>query len=485
MTSFLRFTLFVAVLQCFAGFATAQNLTPVHYSEFSKNSMAKQRDSLKNVLACPAIYTKKETQKKYKEIWDSRTAFIVDAINDNHFIQQPDLQQYIFKILKDIAVANPTLVKNAPFLLIDRSSSVNAYALGNNIIAVNLGLLSFVQSREEMALVLAHEMSHNILLHCENSMKEKAELLTSEEYINNVNAILESKYERYSRLKKIIEGYSFGSARHNRYHEGEADSLAVVLLKNANITFNPAFFLRLDSADLVYKTPLKSEIKTYLQDLNFTADDAWLRKGGKGLSNRKYSFTQEEISDSLKTHPECKKRYEKLLSQSNYTAGQKLTPVPPLLEVLANKTIIWTMFNNGNLTAALYRVFLEKDKGNYDLWHQVMSSYILNGLFLADKKLSRFNAINIKSKEYISSSYLELQNLFEQIPRENLEKSCIALFNQPFWQQAKPDERSFKSILAFLNFSETLNQKELTSLRKDFEQSYAESIYREFTEQLK
>mgnify|MGYP002129133120 CR=1 FL=1 len=286
-------------------------------------------------------------------------------------------------------------------------------------------------------------------------------------------------------IKKIIEGYSFGSARHNRYHEGEADSLAVVLLKNANITFNPAFFLRLDSADLVYKTPLKSEIKTYLLDLNFTADDAWLRKGGKGLSNRKYSFTQEEISDSLKTHPDCKKRYEKLLSQSNYTAGQKLTPVPPSLEVLANKTIIWTMFNNGNLTAALYRVFLEKDKGNYDLWHQVMSSYILNGLFLADKKLSRFNAINIKSKEYISSSYLELQNLFEQIPRENLEKSCIALFNQPFWQQAKPDERSFKSILAFLNFSETLNQKELISLRKDFEQSYAESIYREFTEQLK
>jgi hypothetical protein len=485
MLFFLRAFFVITLVQLMYSPLESQTLTPVHYSEFSKNSMTKQRDSLKAALACPVIYTKKETQKKYKEIWDSRTEFIMDAINDNHYIQQPDLQQYIFKIIKDIAAANPSLVKTSPLLLIDRSSIVNAYALGNNIIAVNLGLLSFVQSREEMALVLAHEMSHNILLHCENSMKEKAELLTSEEYINNVNAILESKYERYSRLKKIIEGYSFGSAKHNRYHEGEADSLAVVLLKNAKITFNPTFFLRLDSADLVYKTPLKTDVKTYFQDMSFTVDDAWLRKGGKGLSTKKYSFSQEEISDSLKTHPDCKKRYEKLLSQSTFTTGQKLTSVPPLLEILANKTIIWTMFNNGNLTAAMYRLFLEKDKGDFDLWHQAMSAYILNGLFLADKKLSRFNAINIKSKEYISSSYLDLQNLFEQIPRENLETSCKALFNQSFWQQAKPDDRSFKSILFSLNFSDNLSQKELNGLRKEFEQSYAESIYREFTEQLK
>lgn len=485
MNFYLRVLLFGIMMQLLSSPLTAQNLTPVNYSAFSKNSMTRQRDSLKNALVCPVQFTKKETQKKYKEIWDGRTTYIVDAINDNQFIQQPELHQYIFKILKDITVANPALIKNAPLLLIDRSSSVNAYALGNNIIAVNLGLLSFVQSREEMALVLAHEMSHNVLQHCENSMKEKAAFLTSEEYINNVNAILESKYERYSRLKKIIEGYSFGSAKHNRYHEGEADSLAVVLLKNAKITFNPAFFLRLDSADLVYKTPLKTEVKTYLQELNFTTDDAWFRKGGKGLSGRKYGFAQEEINDSLKTHPDCKKRYETLLPQSTFTAAQKLTSVPPLLEVTANKTIIWTLFMNGNLTAAMYRIFLEKDKGNYDLWHQEMCSYVLNGLFLADKKLSRFNAINIKSKEYISASYLDLQTLFEQIPRENLATSCKVLFNQSFWQQAKPDDRSFKSILSTLNFSDGLSQKELNNLKKDFEQSYAESIYREFTEQIK
>jgi hypothetical protein len=46
-----------------------------------------------------------------------------------------------------------------------------------------------------------------------------------------VNAVLDSKYERYTRLKKVFEEYSFNRTKHSRYHEGDADSLAVVLLK--------------------------------------------------------------------------------------------------------------------------------------------------------------------------------------------------------------------------------------------------------------
>jgi len=57
----------------------------------------------------------------------------------------------------------------------------------------------------------------------------------------------DSKYERLSRLKKVLEGYSFSRGRHQRYHESDADSLAIVLLKKSNIAFNAAYFLRLDA----------------------------------------------------------------------------------------------------------------------------------------------------------------------------------------------------------------------------------------------
>jgi hypothetical protein len=463
-------------------YASAQNTQPGKYNQLSKSSYAKQKDSLKKALVCPVLFKKKETQKKYKEFWESRTDFITTAIDDNDFTREPAIYDYVSGILNELVAANGAYIKSYPLLFIDRSSSVNAYAMGNNMVAVNMGLLSFAEYREEIALALAHELAHNILGHPENSMKERAELLTSDEYINDVKSVLDSKYGRYSKLKKIMEGYSFSHNRHNRYHEEEADSVATILLKNSNIAFAPAFFLRLDSADLVYKTPLKSSVRSYMTDLSIGVEDAWMRKGSKGLSNKNYSFSQGEIGDSAKTHPDCKVRYERMLP---HASGKTLTPMKASLRADVNKSIIWSLFVNSNLTAAFYRLLLEKDRGNFDAWHKTMAAYIMNGLFYADKHLSRFNVINIKSKEYISASYYELQTMFEQFPRERLETSCKECFNQAYWQQASADERSFKSLLAYLNFTEEQKSSEIKSMRKEFEESYGQSLYREFIEQIK
>ncbi|WP_255157337.1 M48 family metalloprotease [Ferruginibacter sp. HRS2-29] len=463
-------------------YSPAQSAQPGRYNQLSKSSYSKQKDSLKKALVCPVLFKKKETQKKYKEFWDSRTDFITAAIDDNDFTREPAMYNYVSEILSELVSANREYIKSYPLLFIDRSPSVNAYAIGNNMVAVNMGLLSFSGYREEIALALAHELAHNILMHPENSMKERAELLTSDEYINDVKSVLDSKYGRYSKLKKIMEGYSFSHNRHTRYHEEEADSMATILLKNSKIAFAPGFFLRLDSADLVYKTPLKNGTKTYMSDLNINVEETWMRKGTKGLSNRNYSFSQGEISDSAKTHPDCKARYEKLLP---YATGNTLTPISASLKADVNKSIIWSLFVNSNLTSAFYRLLLEKDRGNFDAWHKVMAAYIMNGLFYADKKLSRFNVINIRSKEYISSNYYELQTMFEQFPRDRLESSCKECFNQPFWQQASADERSFRSLLAYLNFTGEQSASEIKSMRKEFQESYGQSLYLEFIEQIK
>ncbi|WP_315817595.1 M48 family metalloprotease [Paraflavitalea speifideaquila] len=197
---------------------------------------------MKKAWVCPVLYKEKETQKKYKEIWDSRSSFLTDAIESNSYVHDKEVFSYVYGIVSQIANANRDRVPVAPFILLDRSSSVNAYALGNNILALNLGLITFSQSREELALVLAHEMSHNILAHPENAMKQRAELLTSEEYKNSLNAVLDSKYERLTRLKKILANYSFSRSKHQRYHESDADSLAIILLKKAEISFTATYF---------------------------------------------------------------------------------------------------------------------------------------------------------------------------------------------------------------------------------------------------
>src|SRR5579872_517276 len=306
VTTFIkRLAIFCFILVPFSGLK-AQTSSLYTYQQLSKDFYSKQKDSLKKTWVCPVIYKNKVTQKKYKDIWDSRTEFLTSAMEGQNYVYEPELYNYIQGIIKQIARANPKEFPVMPLLLIDRSSSPNAYATGGNVLSVNLGLIDFSKSREEIALVIAHELSHNILDHAENAMKGRAEWLTSDEYKNSLNKVLDSKYERYTRLQKILQGYTFSRSKHQRYHESEADSLAIVLLKKSNIHFTANFFLRLDSADMEYQWHLKKPLKNYFTAYNLPVEDMWMQKRSKGLSSRNYNFKDTTgVEDSLKTHPDC------------------------------------------------------------------------------------------------------------------------------------------------------------------------------------
>src|SRR6476620_718476 len=165
----------------------AQNSYLYNYQHLSHLYYSTQKDSIRKAWTCPSAFSNKPTQKKYKEIWDSRTDFLLDAIDNDDFVRDQQVYAYVDGIVSQIANSNKKLVPVKPLILIDRSEYVNAYALGGNIISVNLGLISFSQSREELALAIAHELSHNVLQHAENAMKQRAEWLSSDEYKNSLN----------------------------------------------------------------------------------------------------------------------------------------------------------------------------------------------------------------------------------------------------------------------------------------------------------
>ncbi|MFT3679395.1 MAG: M48 family metalloprotease [Ferruginibacter sp.] len=463
--------------------SSAQVNEPYTYQQLSHICYLKQKDSLKKNWVCPSLYKEKETQKKYKEIWDGRVSFITEAMEGKAFVNDNEIYAYINSIVNDIVTSNSSLVPVKPVLLLDRSASVNAYAIGGNIIAVNIGLITFAKSREEIALVIAHELSHNILQHADNAMKGKAEWLTSAEYQKSLSAVLDSKYERLTRLKKIFENYSFSRSRHNRYHESEADSMAILLLKNSKIGFDPVYFLRLDSSDIQYKQSLKRPLKEYFTSYNVSFEENWAQKKGRGLSTKSYSFRDTStIADSLKTHPDCEERFNRTKSLAvKFTE----TAVPANIKEKANKIIIWNLFDNMSMTACMYRILLEKDKDNKDPWYDFMVHNIFTGLFYADKDLNRFNAIGVTPKEYISKDYYQLQTMFEQMPRENMEQYCNALQKIPAWQNMSADAKALKVFMNTVTFGEPLTDKKLDNLAKEFLSNNSFSMYCEFAEHFK
>jgi len=294
-----------------------------------------------------------------------------------------------------------------------------------------------------------------------------------------MNAILDSKYERLTRLKKVFEGYSFSRSRHQRYHESDADSLAIAMLKKSNIAFDPSFFLRLDSVDIIYKQPLKQPLPQYFSAYNLMIERAWTQKRSKGLSTRMYNFKDTtHIEDSLKTHPDCIERYNRTLADGSTNAA--FNPVPAAMREKARKMEIWNMYNNMSLTACLYMILLEKDKGNKDPWYDFMAANVITGLYYADRELDRFNAIGVTPKEYISKDYYELQTMFEQIPRENLEQYCKSLLNANQWPDSKKDEAAFRRLMSALTQDPDFSEAHKTAVAKAFLNGNESSLYAEF-----
>lgn len=463
------------------GTVAAAQASLYSYQDLSGLACAAQRDSLKKAWVCPALFTEKATQKKYKDLWDGRTAFLTGAIDNQQFVVEKEIQAYLNGIVRELANGNPKLIPSQPLLLIDRSAAVNAYAIGGNVVGVNLGLLHFAQSREELALVLAHELSHNILNHPDRSMREQAEWFTSDAYTESLNEVLASKYERYTRLKKVMETYSISNSRHHRYHESDADSLAIVLLKNSRIPFDARFFLRLDSTDRLYQQPLQKPVGDYFTAYGLPFEAAWTQKRSRGLSTRNYNFADSSrLEDSLKTHPDCGVRYA--ATRKHSTPDLHLTSIPQTLKDKAARMIVWNQFDKGNFTAALYRILQEKDKGNGDEWYDFMLYNVMSGLHHADKTLRRFNAIGIVPKEDVSKSYYELQTALEQMPKETLAQYHKSLHGQPFWRKMSDDAKALQGLMASVIAYADTEGADLKKSAQAFTAAHKASMYCEFAD---
>ena len=470
----------VALLIWSAG-SYAQDNGLYTYQDLSHFYYARTKDSIRRSWTCPNTFKDRATQKKYRDIWDQHIDAFIAAINDDDYVHDKEVYAYVDGIVRQITDANRSLVPAKPFLLIDRSSSVNAYAVGGNILAVNLGLITFSQSREELALAIAHEMSHNILHHVENAIQQKAEWLSSDDYRQSVNAVLDSKYERLSRLKKVLEGYSFSRNRHQRYHESEADSLAVLLLKKSNIAFEASFFMRLDSSDMEYQQPLHHSLSAFFTAYHLPYEEIWAQRHSHGLSTRAYTFSDTStLADSLKTHPDCVERYNKTRSLS--IAGARLTPIPAAVEDKANKMLLWNLYSSVNLTPCLYRILQIKDRGNTDTWYDFMLSNIFAGLYYSDRMLNRFNAIGVIPKEYISKDYYALQTLLEQMPRESLMQTCRILQDEGFWHNMPGAEKDLKTLVFTLALDPDSSDRNKARAAHLFASGNANSMYCEFAQ---
>ena len=137
------------------------------------------------------------------------------------------------KITPMPACAYPTVLED--------DGELNAYADGEKIV-VKRGLLDFITNDDELALVVGHELAHNVLGHHE----ERLQNVQTGVFVGLVvDVLLAATVGVYTNIGRVI-GANVGAHIYTAEQQAEADYLGLYLAARAGFDFEraPAFMVR-------------------------------------------------------------------------------------------------------------------------------------------------------------------------------------------------------------------------------------------------
>jgi hypothetical protein len=277
--------------------ASAQNVTYA-YKNIKGYTAFLQKISEEN-----ALFLNKKTQKTYREFINEKNTELIKRLNEKGFLFDTIAYPYLNSIFNHILEKN-SLDKNRFHFFVDRTSIVNAYSYEDGTIVCNLGLVGLMENESQLAMVFCHELGHVLLRHVNTALVRQLEKYNSPEFLEQLKHIEKQKYNTKKQLENLLVNDVFDRRKHSRSQESAADSLGMLLFSNTSYSAQtiPTIFNFLDSA--VTKTTTCT-IHAFFEQEKIGLDENWLKP------EKKMSFgaaEKKEITDSLKTHPDCAKR---------------------------------------------------------------------------------------------------------------------------------------------------------------------------------
>jgi Zn-dependent protease with chaperone function len=324
-------------------------------------------------------------------------------------------QNYLNKLLAVIKQGNPSLSAADFSCYFSRTYIPNAAYIGDGIILFNMGLFQRMDNEAQVAFVLCHEIAHFLLRHTDNSIRQYVASINSEEVQEALHKIKGSEYRKHEQLQNLAKGLTFDSRRHSRDHEVEADSLAVELMHNTRFALSSALSA-LAVLDNIDTDTLNMSL--YLPKL-FNAPEYPFRKKwiarDEGLLGGHAKVGNEEMADSLKTHPDCKKRILLLTSLMKGWSqpAAVLFPVDSTVFVLLKNNFhfetIEYAFLSKNYTESLFLSLELLRVYPNDFYLVTQVGKLLNGIYYAQKSHTLSKITDLPSPGYPSDYNLLLQ----------------------------------------------------------------------------
>lgn len=265
----------------------------------------------------------KEQEFKASEVWlieryKRLTADLVSQVNNEKFILDDSLQNYLNGIMNRI-VSNNDLKFPPQKILILRDPIVNGKCVGEGSIVLNNGLLAKLETKEQLAFVMSHEIAHLELRHVEIALRQTRTATNIYKPKKEVRKIVAGRTSDKG-IEKIKQ-WGYNIAGFSRKMESQADSLGLVIYNNAfEDSLAPVHALEaLDSA-LFPWYPLKDKLFSHLTFAKFPFNPNWTKPSLSLYSKEQSRYLFWE-TDSIETHldiDERKKWMTEKISSNNF-----------------------------------------------------------------------------------------------------------------------------------------------------------------------
>ena len=443
---------------------------------FSQLGSVQYKDKITKLekLSIAKRYTDKSSQAWYDEIMTDRNKGLLHSFKEDELIYDTLLLNPCNSILKRIAAANTQYRFDTVSLYINRSMVANAACYGEGTIMINLGLFLWVDNEDELALVIAHELAHQLLGHLESNIEKNIAILTSDDFKDELRNIKKADYGKFDRFRKLMRGLSMETGKHSRYKETEADSLGLVLIRNANynLKYAPRILLKLDKVDELFTSDKLYVLKGFFEKAPIDQSFFKIKPKYNGLSSAKVTMNADKDLDSIKTHPDCIKRYEALAGKGNIPVVKCCTVLDNALgryKENAMLEIVRHLYENNSIGVCTHVcLFALYNQYAPAIYHNFLS-LCFSKLYYQDKKLQRFNAVNAYAGR--STTIKELQDFLFEVSAADLENLAAYFMN------AKTDSPSEDDAFAQLMFSTEVKMKDPVTAYAEFNKRFPKSKY--------
>jgi Zn-dependent protease with chaperone function len=313
-----------ALLICSFSLTVAAQMQPVYLFQKDDSLLkkkyydlsAKRKDLLISALA-------RANASDYKKIYEERLNEVGVLVKSTRCVTSPEASNYLQALVQKIIAANDELKGLDARVIFSRDWWPNAYSMGEGTIAINAGLLVFLNNEAELVFVISHELAHYQLNHGDNAIKKYVETVNSDAYQKELKRLSKEQYMRNQQADELEKSIAFNSRRHSRANEAEADRQAFLFMKKTGYDCDAikSCLQILDKIDdSLIKGPLT--LQPLFEFTGYPFKKKWIQNESSIFSQMDESsspLTKKE-KDSLKTHPACATRI-KLLEDSLATVA--------------------------------------------------------------------------------------------------------------------------------------------------------------------